>query len=178
MKRIRTAALALSACITLGAFSPLGALAAAQTAPARAGGPSALPEFSLPDLDGKAHTPKEWSGKVVVMDFWATWCVGCRETVPVLKRLHEKFGDGLVVVGVSLDKAPKEKIAKFTRKVKMDYNVLWDADDTLSKVFGFEGLPSVYVFGRDGKLLKAMPQYTAAQEKEMEALVEGQFQGK
>jgi hypothetical protein len=53
--------------------------------------------------------------------------------------------------------------------------VLWDAEDTQSKVFGFSGLPSVYVYGRDGKLLKAMPEYTAAQEKEMEALVEGQF---
>ena len=47
--------------------------------------------------------------------------------------------------------------------------------DTLSKPFGYEGLPSVYLFGRDGALIKAMPQYTAAQEKEMEALVEGQF---
>ena len=112
-----------------------------------------LPAFSLPDLEGKVHGPKEWVGKVVIVDFWATWCTGCRETIPVLQRLQDKYGkQGLVVAGVSLDKGPKEKIAKFARKLKMGYQILWDAEDTQSKVFGFEGLPSVYVFGRDGAL--------------------------
>ena len=143
--------------------------------PASAGEPKTLPVFSLPDLDGKMHASKEWAGKVVILDFWATWCTGCRETIPVLQRLHEKYGDGLVVAGISLDKGPKEKIAKFARKMKMGYQILWDAEDTQSKVFGFEGLPSVYIFGQDGALLKAMPQYTASQEKVMETLVESQF---
>jgi thiol-disulfide isomerase/thioredoxin len=148
-------------------------------APLHAAAPSTLPPLALPDLEGKAHDAKEWQGKVVVLDFWATWCTGCRETIPVLTRLHEKYGSkGLVVAGVSTDKGPKEKVSKFVHKMKMPYQVLWDAEDSQSKVFGFEALPSVYVFGRNGKLLKAMPQYTAAQEKEMEALVEGQFQGK
>lgn len=122
------------------------------------------------------HHPKDWKGKVVLIDFWATWCVSCRETIPVLQRLKAKYGDkGLVVAGITVDKGPKQKVAKFVRKMKMDYQILWDAEDTLSKPFGYEGLPSVYLFGRDGALIKAMPQYTAAQEKEMEALVEGQF---
>ena len=142
-------------------------------------GAKSLPSFSLPDLEGKTHTEKAWKGKVVVMDFWATWCVPCRETVPVLMRLQEKFAsEGLVVVGITIDNAPKEKIAKFVRKMKMGYRILWDAENSLSTVLGFEGLPSVFVFGRDGRLLKAMPQYTAAHEKELEALVESQFQGK
>ena len=151
-------------------------IAGAMVAPARAAAPTVLPPLALPDLEGQAHNAQEWKGKVVIVDFWATWCTGCRETIPVLTRLNDKFASkGLVVAGVSTDKGPKEKVAKFVRKMKMTYQVLWDADDTQSKVFGFEGLPSVYVFGRDGKMLKAMPQYTAAQEKEMEALVEGQF---
>ena len=135
-----------------------------------------LPAFKLPALDGKVLESKEWKNKVVVIDFWATWCTGCRETIPILNRLQDKFkSQGLVVAGISLDKDPKEKVAKFTRKMKMKYLVLLDAEDTLSKIFGFEGLPSVYIFGRDGNLLKAMPAYTASQEKELEALVEGQF---
>lgn len=146
---------------------------------AHAAAPASLPHMALPDLEGKAHDSKEWKGKVVVLDFWATWCTGCRETIPVLARLHEKYGPkGLVVAGVSTDKGPKDKVSKFVRKMKMPYQVLWDSEDSQSRAFGFEGLPSVYVFGRDGKLLKAMPQYTAAQEKEMEALVESQFAGK
>ncbi|MDB5051249.1 MAG: thiol-disulfide oxidoreductase [Fibrobacteres bacterium] len=141
--------------------------------------PKSIPAFSLPDLEGKIHDSKEWKGKVVVLDFWATWCTGCRATIPVMERLQEKFGpQGLVVNGVSVDKGPKEKVAKFARKMKMGYRILWDSEDTLSKQLGFQGLPSVYVFGRDGALLKAMPEYTPAQEKEMEALVEGQFQAK
>ncbi len=158
-------------------ISALSLFAFLMVLPARSAAPKTLPLFSLPDLEGKIHAPKEWKGKVVVIDFWATWCVSCRETIPVLNRLNEKYGDkGFVVAGITLDKGPKEKIAKFTRKMKMNYQILWDADDIMSKLFGFEGLPSVYVFGRDGNLLKAMPQYTAAQEKEMEALVEAQFQ--
>jgi thiol-disulfide isomerase/thioredoxin len=160
-------------------FSGLPLLVLSLAASPRAAAPAALPPLALPTLEGKTHDAKEWQGKVVVLDFWATWCTGCRETIPVLTRLHEKYGPkGLVVAGVSTDKGPKEKVAKFVRKMKMPYQILWDAEDSQSKEFGFEGLPSVYVFGRDGKLLKAMPQYTAAQEKEMEALVEGQFQGK
>jgi thiol-disulfide isomerase/thioredoxin len=138
-----------------------------------------LPAFTLPDLEGKTHSTQEWKGKVVVVDFWATWCTGCRETIPVMKRLNDKYAaKGLAVAAVTIDKGPKEKIAKFARKMKMDYPILWDEEDTLSKRFGFEGIPSVFVFGRDGSLLKAMPEYTPAAEKEMEALVESQFQGK
>jgi thiol-disulfide isomerase/thioredoxin len=159
-------------------FGPVSAVLSLASA-LMAAPPATLPPLALPNLEGKTHEAKEWQGKVVVLDFWATWCTGCRETIPVLTRLHEKYGPkGLVVAGVSTDKGPKEKVAKFVRKMKMPYPILWDSGDTQSKEFGFEGLPSVYVFGRDGKLLKAMPQYTAAQEKEMEALVEGQFQGK
>jgi len=158
---------------------PAFLILAALTAPLFAAPPPALPPLALPDLEGKDHDSKEWKGKVVVIDFWATWCTSCRETIPVLARLHDKYGPkGLVVVGISTDKAPKEKVAKFVHTLKMTYQVLWDADDTQAKVFGFEGLPSVYVFGRNGKLLKAMPEYTSAHEKEMEALVEGQFPGK
>lgn len=165
---MRSLLTALSLTALLATASPLTAAEA-----------KAIPAFSLPDLAGKNHEPKEWKGKVVLIDFWATWCVSCRETIPVLRRLNEKYRDkGLVVAGISLDAGPKEKVAKFVRKMKMDYLILRDAEDTLSKQMGFEGLPSVYIFGRDGALLKAMPQYTAAQEKEMEALVESQFQGR
>jgi thiol-disulfide isomerase/thioredoxin len=182
--RLRRPAIAslFSALLAFTCLIPPGSLASGSTgtpATANAAGPKTLPAFSLPDLEGKIHDPKEWKGKVVVIDFWATWCVSCRETIPVLQRLKAKYGDkGLVVAGITVDKGPKEKVAKFVRKMKMDYQILWDAEDSLSKPFGYEGLPSVYVFGRDGALIKAMPQYTAAQEKEMEALVEGQFSGR
>lgn len=150
--------------------------AALSAVPAAAAEPKTLPAFSLPDLDGKVHASKEWQGKVVVIDFWATWCVSCRETIPLLRQLKATYGDrGLVVAGVSMEAGPKEKIAKFARKMKMDYQILWDGEDSMSKLFGFEGLPSVFIFDREGNLLKAMPQYTSARKDELTALVEGQF---
>ena len=149
--------------------------AAATPAPSK-GAPAALPEFTLPDLDGKAHASKDWKGQVVLVDFWATWCAGCRETIPALARLQDKYGaQGLKVVGISLDKGPKSKVGKFARKLKVNYQVLLDAEDTLSKVFGFEGLPSLYLFDKDGSLVKALAGYTALQDKELEALVAARF---
>lgn len=145
-------------------------------APGKLSGLQTLPAFTLPDLEGKSHASKNWQGKVVLVDFWATWCAGCRQTIPALARLQEKFGpQGLSVVGISLDKGSKSKVAKFARKLKVNYLVLLDSEDTLSKTFGFEGLPSLYLFDRQGKLLKSMAGYSALHEKELEALVAAQF---
>jgi peroxiredoxin len=145
-------------------------------ASAKAAGLKTLPDFTLPDLDGKTHASKDWKGQVVLVDFWATWCAACRETIPALARLQDKYkSQGLHVVGVSLDKGPKAKVSKFAKKLKVNYQILLDADDTLSKVFGFEGLPSIYVFDRQGNLLKGMAGYTAVQDKELEELVAAQF---
>jgi thiol-disulfide isomerase/thioredoxin len=154
--------------------------AASTPAPAAAkpSGLKSLPDFTLPDLEGKPHASKDWKGRVVLVDFWATWCAGCRETIPALSRLQEKYkAQGLSVVGVSLDKGPKSKVSKFAKKMKMDYQVLLDGEDSLSKVFGFEGIPSLYLFDRQGNLVKAMAGYTAVQDKELEGLVAAQFKG-
>lgn len=138
-----------------------------------------MPDFTLPDLDGKPRASKEWQGKVVLVDFWATWCAGCRETIPALSRLQAKYGDhGLSVIGISLDKGAKAKVGKFAKKLKVNYQMLLDSEDTLSRVFGFEGLPSLYLFDRQGNLVKAMVGYTAVQDKDLEALVIAQLKTK
>ncbi len=145
-------------------------------APKTPGTPESLPAFTLPDLEGKPRASEEWRGKVLLIDFWATWCAACRETIPALSRLQEKYGSrGLAVVGVSLDKGAASKVSRFAKKLKVNYQVLLDPDDTQSKAFGFEGLPSLYLFDRKGNLIKAMPGYTAVQDKELEALVAAQF---
>lgn len=165
------------------ASAAAGAAPAAKAAPApdtagaeAPGGPALLPDFSLPDLDGKAHASGDWKGKVVLVDFWATWCAACVETIPALARLQEKHASqGLAVVGISLDKGHKSKVSRFAKKMKINYPVLLDPKDTLSKVFGFEWLPTLYLFDREGRLIKAMTGYTAEQDKELEALVTGLF---
>src|SRR5688572_11032838 len=55
-------------------------------------GPLSLPSFSLPDLEGRSISSKDWEGKLVLVDFWATWCADCRQTIPALSRLQDKYG--------------------------------------------------------------------------------------
>lgn len=135
-----------------------------------AAGPGKLPAFSLPDLEGRNRSNAEFSGQVVVVDFWATWCSTCKETVPKLSELQEKYkGQGLTVVGISVDKGSAEKIRKAAKKLGINYLVLQDKDNTLSKEFGFTGIPSLYVFDRSGGLLSALPGYDPDQEAALAA---------
>lgn len=191
---VRASVLAVSANPATASKAP--AVAASNSAPAPSASPTAptattpvpiqptepprsLPDFTLPDLEGKVRASKEWQGKVILVDFWATWCAGCRETIPALSRMQEKYGaQGLSVIGISLDKGAKAKVGKFARKLKVNYQMLIDSEDTLSKVFGFEGLPSLYLFDRQGNLVKAMVGYTAVQDKDLESLVAAQVKGK
>ncbi len=127
-----------------------------------------LPEFTLPDVDGKAWSSSALNGKVCVVDFWATWCNTCKETIPKLAELSSKYKDqGLVVVGISVDKGSSEKISKSAKKLGINYLVLLDKDNSLSKSFGFTGIPSLYVFDGHGNLKTAMPGYDPDQEKQL-----------
>lgn len=136
--------------------------------PAAAAGPERLPAFTLPDLDGGTRSSREFAGKVMVVDFWATWCSTCKETIPKLAELHEQYkGKGLVVVGISVDKGSAEKVRKAARKLGITYLVLHDKDNTLAAEFGFTGIPSLYVFDRRGELCKSMPGYDPDQEEQL-----------
>ena len=78
--------------------------------------PEVLPLLQLSGLDGKTVNSTDWKGKVVVLDFWATWCVACREAFPELTSLKAKYGDRVVIAGVSSDKGSAEKVTKFVSK--------------------------------------------------------------
>lgn len=153
----------------LGALSSVCLAAVLLATPsAAAGTPDRLPVFSLPDLDGKTRSSAEFMGKVMVVDFWATWCATCKETIPKLAELHEKYkGKGLVIIGVSVDKGSAERVRKAAKKLGITYLVLHDKDNTLSKSFGFTGIPSLYVFDRRGAMSKSMPGYDPDQEDQL-----------
>jgi cytochrome c biogenesis protein CcmG, thiol:disulfide interchange protein DsbE len=149
------------------------AVSAAADATSPSGAPGKMPVFSLPDLDGKEWKSQQFQGKAMVIDFWATWCETCKESVPKLAQLNEKYGSkGLTVVGISVDKGSVEKIKKTAAKLGINYLVLHDKDNTLSKSFGFSGIPSVYVFDRKGNLAKALPGFDPEQEDQLVAATE------
>lgn len=127
-----------------------------------------LPTFQLPDPAGKTHASTEFAGKPVLIDFWATWCATCKESVPQLVEIQKKYAaKGLEVVGISVDKGEAAKVAKGAKKLGITYTVLHDATSTLQPIFGYNGVPSLYLFGKDGNLLLTLQGYDPSQEKKL-----------
>jgi peroxiredoxin len=109
-------------------------------------------DFTLRDLQGKEWNLRSLRGKVVLVNFWATWCPPCRKEIPDLESLYQRFkGQGLIVLGVSHDDV--SKIESFVAGHGMTYPVLVDANRQVSDLFAVEGIPQTYVFNRDGKLV-------------------------
>jgi len=95
-----------------------------------------------------------YRGRVVVVDFWASWCKPCRESIPWLNRMHREYGDrGLVVIGVNVD-ANRADAERFLRDVPIDFEVVYDAAGVLATRFEVPAMPSTFVFDRSGKLIQ------------------------
>lgn len=113
-------------------------------------------------------------GKVVVVDFWATWCVPCLGEIPGYIALQEKYGkDGLVIVGVSLDEAGPKVVKKFAKEKNVNYTLVMGSTDDLDAMTGKPGadivIPMTFLIGRDGKLVHA--KRGAMPHEEYEAIV-------
>jgi peroxiredoxin len=110
------------------------------------------PEFALKDLSGKTWAFAELRGKVVLVNFWATWCPPCRKEMPDLETLYERFGSkGLVVLGISDEEAAK--VEPFIRERKVSFPVLLDPGRKVNELFVVEGIPKSFVYDREGKLV-------------------------
>lgn len=110
--------------------------------------------LSGPDLAGKTVALTDFSGKVVLVDFWATWCVPCKAEVPELMRLHKELGPkGFVVLGASMDE-DKDAVASFIKAKKADYPQILLGGELAPAGWTVPGLPTAYLIGRDGTKLK------------------------
>lgn len=144
-------------------FLPLAALALFSTGAfaqaalqAMVGKP--LPAMKMADINGKVHTNASLKGKVVLLDFWATWCGPCKAASPSMNMLHKKYSkQGLVVIGANtMDGSPadsKKKSIAYQREHKYAYNFTYD-NDAFAKSVGVGGLPTFVFVGRDGKVSK------------------------
>ena len=109
-------------------------------------------DFTLTDLNGKSWTLSELRGKVVLVNFWATWCPPCRKEMPDLEALYNRFKDqGLVILAISDEEA--EKVQPFISERKITYPVMLDPERKVNDLFQVEGIPKSFVYNRDGKLV-------------------------
>lgn len=123
---------------------------------------TAAPAFSLPDLEGKTVTNADFAGKVMILDFWATWCPPCKEEIPHFVRLQSKYrAQGVEFVGLSLDAGGAKDVAPFAEEHNVNYTMLI-ANDELTKAFGgVQFIPTTFVVDRQGKIVKKFTGYTA-----------------
>ena len=113
---------------------------------------NAAPEFTVTDIDGKKLALSDYKGKVVLLDFWATWCTPCRAEIPHFVEMQQKYGpQGFQVVGISMDDDAKP-VKEFYRQFNMNYPVAV-GDDKLAQSFGgVLGLPVNFIIDREGRI--------------------------
>jgi peroxiredoxin len=109
-------------------------------------------DFTLTDLQGKSWRLQDLRGKVVLVNFWATWCPPCRKEMPDLQALYDKFKDqGFIVLSISDEETAK--VAPFIAERKISYPVLLDPGRRVNEAFAVEGIPKSFVYDRQGKLV-------------------------
>lgn len=119
--------------------------------------PRPAPEKLGVKLEGEPVTLADFKDKVVLVDFWATWCVPCVKSMPDLQKLQEKYAEkGLSVVGISLDEKGAEKVKPFLSKKKFTYTMLLDKDTAHPtwKAFGVHGIPALFLINKEGILVQ------------------------
>jgi thiol-disulfide isomerase/thioredoxin len=131
--------------------------------------PVTIPAFTATDLDGRRISTEAFKGKVVIVNFWATWCGPCRAEIPDLVALQEKYRDTLVVIGVSEDEAPAATVKRFADDHRINYPVVMTSE-AISKLFpGVQALPTSFILDREGRLVQKHVGMLSAERTELEA---------
>ena len=116
--------------------------------------PTPASAFMLRDLDGKLTSLTDFEGKVVLLNFWATWCANCRKEMPAMERLYRsRRADGFEIVAISVDQVSTEKVKAFAEELKLTFPVLHDRDSIISNLYSNPGVPVSYLIDRQGRIV-------------------------
>jgi len=112
------------------------------------------PDFALRDLSGRSHRLSAYRGKIVFLNFWATWCPPCREEMPSMERLHRRLGaSDFVLLAVNEDDAGTPAVRQFVDGLGLSFPVLLDLEGTVPPRYGVTGYPETFVIDRSGQVI-------------------------
>jgi peroxiredoxin len=124
------------------------------------------PDFTLPDVNGDSVSLHEFLGRIVVVDFWVMWCETCREEVPKIHRIHEKYGPkGVAVLGIHLEEKDAAAVKSFVNKAGIGYTVLLDPEETTADRFAIRGTPSLVIIDTAGAIIRKYRELDRKTEK-------------
>jgi thiol-disulfide isomerase/thioredoxin len=116
--------------------------------------PTAVPALTAADLDGRAVSTGALKGKVVIVNFWATWCPPCRAEIPDLIALQNKYPDTLQIIGVSQDELPAQEVKRFAADHHFNYPVVMSTQEIERSFPGIAALPTSFILDREGRLVQ------------------------
>jgi thiol-disulfide isomerase/thioredoxin len=116
--------------------------------------PEMAPALQANDILGKPVSNENWAGKVVLVNFWATWCPPCREEIPELLALKKEFKDRLEIVGISEDDDPSESVLKFARQKGMTYPIVMATPELIESYGGVPALPTSFLIDTQGRVVQ------------------------
>jgi len=113
-----------------------------------------VPPFLATDLDGNVVSTADWSGKVVLLNFWATWCPACRYEIPQLIGLASRYKDRVLVIGLSEDDGPPGEVKLFAREMGINYPIVMVTREIVANYGGVPGLPTTFVISPEGRVVQ------------------------
>ncbi|HUL29819.1 MAG TPA: TlpA disulfide reductase family protein [Thermodesulfobacteriota bacterium] len=120
------------------------------------------PDFSLKSFDGQEVTLSQLKGKIVLLDFWATWCEPCRESIPHLIQLYKSYKEsGFEVVGMNVDKGDREAVRRFITSMDIPYPVVTVPED-VARNYRVTGIPAAFLIDKEGKIRERFVGFSGA----------------
>jgi thiol-disulfide isomerase/thioredoxin len=126
------------------------------------------PSFELEDLQGRKVSLEQYRGKIVLLDFWATWCAPCRRSMPVLERLQKEFPKDMVLLAINLQE-PADEVRDYVARRRIGSTVLLDPDGQVGSAYGAEAIPMQVLIDKQGVIQNILVGLSPTMEEDLRA---------